>query len=95
MARLLALWSKPEDVGAFEKEYLSDHIPMARALQGVTSVATHFVVSGGYYRLAELEFSSLESLGKSMGCDAGLKLRRHADAMCARYGVELSILVTD
>ncbi len=95
MAKLVALWSKPEEVDAFEKEYLDDHIPMARALEGVTSVTTNLVVSGDYYRIAELEFSSIESLGTSMGSDGGQRLRGHADAMCARYGVELAILVAD
>lgn len=95
MAKVVALWSKPEEVDAFEKEYLDEHIPMARALEGVNSVTTNLVVSGEYYRIAELEFSSVEALGTSMGSDGGQRLRGHAEAMCERYGASLSLLVVD
>src|SRR5258706_3638888 len=69
-AKLVVLYPYPKDVGAFERVYSEDHVPMVNenAMKGITKfVATKVVGTADgstapFYRIAELHFPSLEAL---------------------------------
>lgn len=77
MVKLTALFGHPASPDAFEKHYLDVHLPLARALPGVTRVETARVspspdgAEPAYYRIAELWFADLPSLGAAMNSPQG------------------------
>lgn len=72
-AKLLVLYTQPDDPDAFNKHYLDNHMPLAHAIPGQSKTAeTGLIVSeadGGdplWYRVTELFFPDRAAL------DAGL-----------------------
>lgn len=67
-ARLMVLYPPPVDPETFEAAYLTKHIPLMRRLVGKDGRLSFWkVVSAGagpppFYRIAEIEFASMEGL---------------------------------
>lgn len=70
-AKLIVLYPHPTDVGAFERAYIDEHIPLAKAK---IPRATKFIFTtvrgavGGespYHRITEIHFPSLDVLQAS------------------------------
>lgn len=67
-ARLIVLYPHPIDPQTFEEAYLTKHIPLMRRLVGEDGRLSFMkVVSVGsgpapFYRIAEIEFASMEGL---------------------------------
>jgi len=66
--KLIVQYPQPKDVAAFEKVYLSEHVPMAVAkLEGKTKIVATKVVGApqgtpAYYRIAEIHFPNMQAL---------------------------------
>jgi len=66
--KLIVQYPQPKDVDAFEKVYLSEHVPMAVAkLEGKTKIVATKVVGApqgtpAYYRIAEIHFPNMQAL---------------------------------
>jgi len=77
MAKLIALYKHPKDVSQFDAYYKSTHAPLAKKIPGLR----RYEVSTGpvntpqgpapYYKVAVLEFDSMEALGKALGSPEG------------------------
>lgn len=82
--RLVVLYPLPKDVGAFEKTYQNEHVPLAvKQLAGKTKmVATRILGSPQgrplYYRVAEIYFPSMHALEQCAASDAGKEVLAHA-----------------
>ena len=69
-AKLVVLYPYPQDVGAFERAYAEEHVPMVNrdTMKGISKfVATKVVGTADgsappFYRIAELHFPSMEAL---------------------------------
>ncbi len=85
-AKLVVLYPYPQDVDAFERAYSEDHAPMVnpQMMKGLTRfVATKMVGTPDgstppFYRMAELNFPSLEALKACASSESGQKAVAHA-----------------
>lgn len=82
--KLIVMYPRPKDIGAFEKLYQSEHVPMAvQKLAGKTKlVATKVTASPQgtpqYYRIAEVHFPSMEALQACAASAGGKETLAHA-----------------
>jgi uncharacterized protein (TIGR02118 family) len=100
MAKLLALYKKPEDAAAFNSYYFSTHVPIARQISGLRryEVSTGAVATPQgesiYHLVAILSFDSMSAieaaLNSSQGQAASADLANFAQA-----GVELLVFESD
>lgn len=91
--RLVGLWTRPEDVDAFEREYLGSHLPKVEALPGNAGVRSSRCIDGPFFRLTEVEFASLDQIHASLESDHGRRVMDDAQALATKFGVRLDVLV--
>ena len=99
MARLIALYKKPNDAAHFDKYYFGTHVPIARKVPGLR----RYEVSSGtvgtpagpspYHLVAILEFDSAEAIGQAFASPEGQKAAGDLGNF-ASGGVELLIMDT-
>lgn len=96
MTKYFALWTQPEDVDGFENEYNRDHLPLAQQLPGIQRFYAAKVRDGNFYRVAELEFKSIESLRVALSeSPAGERLSENSKHLEDKYGVRVERLILD
>ncbi|MEO5659188.1 MAG: EthD family reductase [Polaromonas sp.] len=94
MAKLVALYKKPQDISAFDSHYFSVHAPLARKIPGLRSfeVSTGAIASvtgdSPYHLVALLEFDSLTAVQQALGTPEGQATAGDL-ANFAQAGVEL------
>jgi len=77
MVKLVVLYGKPEDAGAFDDHYATTHEPLARKIPNLRRFEAGKVLgtpdggSAPYYLMAELWFDSAEELTAAMGTPEG------------------------
>ncbi len=76
MVKLIALYSKPADVAAFENHYYNVHVPLAEKMPGLRKMVLGKVsgAPGGeprYHLVAELYFDNAEALTAAMKSPEG------------------------
>lgn len=82
--KLVVIYPRPTDIGAFEKAYQDEHVPMAvKKLSGKTKfVATKIVGSPTgtppFYRIAEVHFPSMEALQACTASEGAKETIAHA-----------------
>ena len=82
--KMVVIYPRPQDEAAFEKAYLTEHVPMAEEkLKGMTRfVATKVVTSPqgkvAAYRIAEVHFSTMDDLNKCAESEGGKEVLAHA-----------------
>ncbi|RWA98729.1 EthD family reductase [Mesorhizobium sp.] len=99
MARLVALYKTPKDVAAFDRYYVSTHIPLAKAIPGLRKyeISDGGVHSpggaSGYHLVATLYFDSVADIQAALASPEGrataADLGNFADG-----GVELMLFET-
>jgi len=94
MAELIALYKKPADVAAFDKYYVSTHVPIAKKVPGLRryEVSAGAVAAGQgespYHLIAILTFDSLAAIQAALGSPEG-KATAADLGNFAQAGVEL------
>ena len=91
--RLVGLWTQPADVDAFEREYLGSHVPKLEGLPGNAGVSTARCIDGPFFRLTEVLFDSLDDIHAALETELGLQILADANALAAKFGVRLDVLV--
>jgi uncharacterized protein (TIGR02118 family) len=83
--KLVVIYPRPRDVGAFEQVYQNEHVPMAVArLGGKTKIVASKVVASPqkgippFYRIAEVHFPSMEALETCAASEGGKQTLAHA-----------------
>ncbi len=76
MVKLVALYKKPADVGAFEKHYTEIHAPLAVKMPGLRRMEVcRFTGSPGgearFYMMAEMYFDSHEAMKAALSSPEG------------------------
>jgi uncharacterized protein (TIGR02118 family) len=77
MVKLIAVYSKPDDVAAFERHYREIHLPLARKMPGLKRCELGWVrnaVGGGeprYHLVAELYFEDRAALKAALSSPEG------------------------
>lgn len=93
MARFVALYTKPDDVEAFDEHYRTTHLPLAQAWPGVQAIrVTRFAATPrgtepDHYLMFEAEFATDEEMAAALRSDAGTAAARDAMGMKERFGV--------
>jgi uncharacterized protein (TIGR02118 family) len=83
-AKLIVLYPMPTDVAAFERAYLEEHVPLARAkIVGKTKLIFTRIVGapgGGpaFHRMAEIHFPSTEKMQESLSAPSTQEVAAHA-----------------
>ena len=82
--KVVVIYPRPQDENAFEEAYTNVHLPMVEnKLKGISRMVATRVLSSPdgearTYRMAELHFSSMEQLEKSMASEGGKQVLDHA-----------------
>lgn len=82
--KLVVIYPRPKDVAKFEKLYLEEHVPMAKAkLKGSTKFVATKVIGAphgtpAFHRIAEIHFPSLEALQACASSPGGQETVAHA-----------------
>jgi len=98
-AKIVVLYPPPTDVAAFERLYVEEHIPLARAkIVGATKfIFTTVLGAHGaeapYHRVTEIHFPSMEALQASAANPSSLESAAHAVAISS--GGPPVFLITD
>jgi uncharacterized protein (TIGR02118 family) len=85
--KAVIIYPRPQDEQAFEKAYLSEHVPMVESkLKGLTRLVLTRVNESpqgkiAAYRLAEVYFSSMDDLRASMESEGGKEVMAHAQTI--------------
>ncbi len=71
MRKLVAFYTRPEDVEAFEKAYWETHVPLIRQVPGLLDVVVNRFSDSPmgpapYYMIAELHFADTASFDAAM-----------------------------
>jgi uncharacterized protein (TIGR02118 family) len=63
-AKLVVLYSKPDDTEAFDRRYFEGHVPMVAQLPGLRRMEFHKGAGdhASYYLMAEMSFDSMADL---------------------------------
>lgn len=96
MAKLIAIYKKPQDAAAFDQYYFTTHLPLAKTIPGLRSyeVSAGPVASGAgdspYHLVATLGFDSMASIQQALGSAEGRATAGDL-ANFAQAGVDLLI----
>jgi uncharacterized protein (TIGR02118 family) len=91
--RLVGLWTEPDDIDAFEREYLGSHVPKLDDLEGNDGVRTARCIDGPYFRMTEIMFHTLDQIHAALETDIGRQILADARALADKYGIKLDVLV--
>jgi uncharacterized protein (TIGR02118 family) len=81
--KLVVIYPRPKDVGAFEKVYQTEHVPLAvEKLSGSTKIVATKVLGSPqglfpFYRIAEVYFPSMQVLEECAASDGGKEALGH------------------
>jgi uncharacterized protein (TIGR02118 family) len=85
--KVVIIYPRPQDEPAFEKAYLSDHVPLVESkLKGVTRLVLTKITGSpqgkvSAYRIAEVYFPSMNDLEASIASDGGKEVIAHAQTI--------------
>ncbi len=77
MNKVTVLYGHPTDTEAFETYYKNKHLPLAAKMKGVAKLELTKIVGApdgskpSFYRMAEIYFSDMDQLQKTMGSSEG------------------------
>ena len=87
MLKIVALWTKPDDVSAFEADYFGTHLRIASSLPGLRDVVVSKAVGdAAYWRVTELVFDSMEDLVAVGATDESRLLAEDVERLKKEYG---------
>jgi hypothetical protein len=93
MLRLVGLWTEPDDVDAFEREYLGSHFPRLDGLALAKGSKTSRCIDGPYFRMTEISFHTLDDVHAALDSPTGKEVLAGAEALADKYGIRLDVLV--
>ena len=90
MVKLVAIYTKPDDVPAFESHYREIHTPLVRKMPGLRKLeVTHFFGAPQgeprYYMMAEMYFDAKEGLFASLSSPEGKAAGKDLMTFAGRY----------
>ena len=92
MVKLIVLWNTPEDPGAFERHYSDVHIPLVKQMPGLRryTIGRHVTAPRGgepyYWRIAELEWDTMDALQKALQSPQGQATAQDAASLVRSTG---------
>lgn len=76
VAKVIALYKKPQDLAAFENQYFNEHIPLAQQMPGLQLIEISKVTGAptgeaAYHMMVELYFENLDAAHAAMKSPEG------------------------
>jgi hypothetical protein len=93
VVRLVGLWTEPDDIDAFEREYLGAHFPQLAQLGDTVGTRTSRAFDGPYFRMTEVLFDTTDDIHAALATDTGDRILKGARALEAKYGVRLDVMI--
>lgn len=98
MAKLVVLYTRPQDTEGFDEHYTGTHAPLAATVPGsswafVRMTSTPRGGEPAYYLMAEATFTSDDDLQAALGSDEMRATGRDAAQMTQRFGNEAVMLI--
>jgi uncharacterized protein (TIGR02118 family) len=90
---LVGLWTQPDDVDAFDREYLGSHVPRVQGLLAAQGTTTSRCIDGPYYRMTEVTFHTLDDIHAALEAPSGKAVLDDATKLAEKYGIRLDVLV--
>jgi uncharacterized protein (TIGR02118 family) len=89
MVKMIALYTKPEDPEAFDKEYMEKHVALVKSLPGLRKVEIARIQASPIgevkgYLVTEMYFDSMEALNAANASPEGKATARHAMQIAAK-----------
>ena len=94
MPKLIAIWTKPNDVAKFDADYDATHAVLASKLPGVTFEAAK-VMQGDKHRIAILSWDSMEDFQKGMSSPEVGPLMEDTARLQQEYGNTVETIITE
>ena len=90
MVKLVAIYSKPDDVDAFDKHYFDVHVPLAKAMPGLKKVeVSRYTGSPAgdprYYLMAELYFENKDAMFAGLNSPEGKAAAKDVMGFAGKY----------
>jgi uncharacterized protein (TIGR02118 family) len=95
--KIVGFWTappNPDDIPAFERDYMENHVPKAARLPGLARLGTLRVAEGWqgaepeHYRIVEAEFESRELLEAAFSTPEFAAMRVDRQRLIDTYGVD-------
>lgn len=98
MAKLVVLYTRPDDADGFDGYYRSTHVPLAQQVPGADWSFTRITGTprGGepaYHLMAEATFADDDALQTALRSDQMRETGKDAAQMVARFGNEATMLI--
>jgi len=95
--KLVALWTKPNDAAAFDKDYDATHAALVAKLPGISSAIFSLSMdpNAQYYRMAELIFDDAGAMGTALGSPEGAELLGDAGRLSETFGNKVDVLTVE
>lgn len=90
--RTIVLWSAT-DADEFRIRYRAEHLPLVRALPGLTAAAASPLRSRSYSLMAELSFSDIGAMRAAFASDQGAALLAHTAELENAFAVKANSVV--
>lgn len=95
--KLVALWTKPNDAEAFDKDYDATHAVLVGKLPGMSSAifCKSMDPNAQYHRTAELIFDDAGAMGTALGSPEGAELLADAGRLSETFGNQVDVLTVE
>lgn len=95
--KLVALWTKPDDVEGFTKDYEATHAGLCGKLPGIASAifSTSLDPNSQYQRMAELIFDDAAAMGAALGSAEGAELLGDAGRLQETFGNKVDVITVE
>lgn len=98
MAKIVTLYTKPDDVEGFEEHYRSTHMPLAMKVPGAQWSLTRWTTTprGGepdFFLMAEASFASEEDLQAGLASPEMRETGKDAMQMTRQFGSRATMLI--
>lgn len=95
VVRLVGLWTKPEDVDAFRREYFGSHFPLLDRLDNALDASIAHCIEGSYFQMTEVSFTNVADLEAALETELGKRVLTSAEELADRFGVKLEVLIIE
>jgi uncharacterized protein (TIGR02118 family) len=94
MVKVFALWSRPNDTAAFDRDYMDRHVPLAKKVPGLEGFFTGKSegADAPYYRIAELRFEDASTLDASMTSEEMAAVVADVGELQTSHGATMTLL---
>jgi uncharacterized protein (TIGR02118 family) len=97
MARLLVLWSTPEDPDFFEQHYREVHVPLVKKMPGMRrytfSRDARPVRGDLYYRVGEVDFDDITALQRAFASPEGRAAASDVNTLSSAAGAQVRSMI--